>query len=183
MTFKSSNTTLTSNIPLLVTGSGSKSIRLSFKDELWRAAGLSAKGKPIRDVGPFLRSFFSLSPPRLSLPSLLPSPPIGLTAAHAPTATPHALTMYLKDRAAMYQTVSSQNIYDDLYVYQTTSPNSGRRNSKEHPRRNKRNKTSSIIGLVPPGVQQNGRSNPEERLQTTYKGALSSPLWCRTFFR
>ncbi len=41
-----------------------------------------------------------------------------------------------------------------IYIYQTTFPNSGRRNSKEYPRRNKRNKFSSIIGLVPPGVEQ-----------------------------
>src|SRR5258706_9639634 len=43
------------------------------------SSGLSAKGKPIRDVGPFLQSFFSLSIshsvyPRLAYPFLLSSP-------------------------------------------------------------------------------------------------------------
>ena len=54
----------------------------------------------------------------------------------------------IKDRAAMYQeyngqTVPSQIIYNVLFIYQTMSPNpeSGRRNSKEYLRRNKRNKS------------------------------------------
>jgi hypothetical protein len=133
---------------VLVTGSGSKSIKLPFKE----SSGLSTKGKPIR---PFLQSFFSLIISHSVYPaSLIPSffPPLPADRSHhrPPLARAHCYGLRTHYVPRNSQTVSSQ-ICAMTYIYTRQHPQKAEDEQQGRPKKKQKKQIFKHHRIGPTG--------------------------------